>query len=122
MLTAAFTMLAVAVVAGSLLAVLHVREGAGLPAWPLAALHGSLALAGLGLLALALRGPARGADQGTAGFGVAAAAALALAALVGAALLAARLRKRRVAGTLIAVHATIAVTGFVVLAAYFFAG
>lgn len=122
MLTAAFTMLAVAVAAGSLLAVLHIREGAGLPAWPLAALHGLVALGGLGLLALALRGPARGADQGTAGFGVAAAAALALAALVGAALLAARLRKRRVAGTLIAVHSMIAVTGFVVLAAYFFAG
>jgi len=47
---------------------------------------------------------------------------LAVAALVGAALLAARLRRGRVPGALIAVHAMIAVSGFVVLAAYYFAG
>lgn len=66
MLTAAFITLTVAVLAGSLLAVLHLREGA--------------------------------------------------------ALLAARLRRGRVPGALIAVHAMIAVSGFVVLAAYYFAG
>lgn len=122
MLTAAFAVLAVAVALGSLLGVLHVREGASLPAWPLAALHGLFAIGGLALLVLALGGPARGAGQGTAGFGAAAAAILALAALVGAALMAARLRKGRVAQGLIGLHAMIAVTGFVVLAAYFFAG
>ena len=122
MLTAAFAVLAVAVALGTLLAVLHMREGARPPAWPLGALHGLIALGGLGLLLLSLRGPARGAGQGTDGFGAAAALTLALAALVGTALLAARLRKRRAAGTLIAVHAMLAVAGFVVLAANYFAG
>jgi hypothetical protein len=122
MLTAAFAILAIAVALGLPLGALHLREGAGLPAWPLAALHALFALGGLALLALALRGPAHGTDQGTAGFGTAAAALLAVAALAGAALLAARLRKGRVAQGLIGLHAMIAVTGFVVLAAYFFAG
>jgi len=121
-LTAAFITLTVAVLAGSLLAVLHLREGAALPAWPPAAVHGLLGIGGLVLLALALRGPARGASQGTAAFGAAAAAILALAVLVGAALLSARLRRGQVPGALIAVHAMIAVSGFVVLAAYYFAG
>ncbi len=122
MLTAAFAVLAIAVALGSLLGVLHLREGAGLPPWPLAALHGLFAIGGLTLLALALRGPARGASQGTAGFGAAAAAILVVAALVGATLLVARLRKGRAAQGLIGLHAMIAITGFVVLAAYFFAG
>jgi len=122
MLTAAFALLAFAVALGVLLGVLHMREAAGLPAWPLAALHGFFAIGGLALLVLALRGPARGTSQGTAGFGIAAAALLTAAALVGAALLAGRLRKGRVTHGLIALHAMIAVTGFIVLAAYFSAG
>lgn len=122
MLTSAIILITIAVLAGSLVAVLHMREGAPMPAWPLGVMHGLIGLGGLALLGLTLRGPARGAGQGTQGFGLAAAAVLAVAALVGLALLAARLRKRRVNRGLIAVHATIAVTGFVVLAAYFFAG
>jgi hypothetical protein len=122
MLTAAFILITVAVLAGSLLAVLHMREGATLPAWPLPALHGITALGGLALLALALRGPARGTAQGTAAFGPGAAAILALAALFGIMLLSARLRRGKLSAALIAVHATIAVSGFVGLAAYYFAG
>jgi hypothetical protein len=122
MLSAAFITLTIAVLAGSLLAVLHLREGAGLPAWPLPALHGLIALGGLVILSLALRGPARGLQQGTAAFGAGSAAILALAALVGIALLVARLRRGKVSSALIAVHATLAVSGFVVLAAYYFAG
>jgi hypothetical protein len=122
MLSAAFILLTLAALVGSLLAVLHMRESARLPAWPLPALHGLTALGGLALLALALRGPARGAGQGTAAFGPGAAALLALAALIGLALLSARLRRGQVPGALIAVHGMIAVSGFVVLAAYYFAG
>ncbi len=122
MLSAAFILITVAVLAGSLLAVLHMRENARLPAWPFPALHGLAALGGLALLALALSGPARGLEQGAAAFGAGAAAILALAALVGATLLSARLRRGQVPGGLIAVHAMIAVSGFVVLAAYYFAG
>jgi len=73
-------------------------------------------------LALALRGPVRGLDQGTASFGMISAWLLAAAGLLGLSLLTARLRRRRLSGTLIAVHATLAISGFVVLAAYFFAG
>ena len=47
---------------------------------------------------------------------------IALAALVGAGLLAARVLKRRIAGIMIGIHATLAVSGFVILAAYVFAG
>ncbi len=121
MLTIAFTLLALAVALGTLLAVLDMPTGAATRQWPLAALHGIAALGGLGCLALALRGPVRGADQGTASFGTISAWLLAAAAVLGLGLLAARLRKRRLSGFQIGIHATLAVSGFVVLAAYFFA-
>jgi hypothetical protein len=60
MLTAAFVILSISVLLGSPLAVLHLRtDGAVAPPWRFAALHGLVALAGLGCLALALRGPPR---------------------------------------------------------------
>jgi hypothetical protein len=119
MLHAAFYLLAAAVVFGALLAVLHfVKAGTGLPPWPLAALHALLALGGFGLLLLALQGPPRGAGQGTASFGLIAAALFAMAALLGGGLLAARLRRRPPGTTLIGIHATLAVAGFVILTAY----
>lgn len=122
MLYTAFTFLGIAVLLGNVLAVLHLREGATPPPWPLGALHGLIALAGLGLLGLALRGPPRGLDQGTGSFGAIAATLIALAALVGLAQLAGRLRKRRLSGMLIGIHATLAVGGFVILLAYVLVG
>jgi hypothetical protein len=123
MLIAAFVILGVVVLLGSVLAVLHLRmKGAATPPWPLAALHGLLAIGGLCCLALALRGPPRGLDQGTASFGIIAIALITLAALVGAGLLAAHVLKGRIAGIMIGIHATLAVSGFVILAAYVFAG
>jgi hypothetical protein len=119
MLIAAFVILGIAVLLGAGLAVLHLRtDGAARPRWKLAALHGCFAVAGLGGLALALRGPPRGLDQGEGSFGMIAAALIALAALLGSAFLVARLRKRRIAGILIGIHAMFAVSGFVILAAY----
>jgi hypothetical protein len=47
---------------------------------------------------------------------------IAFAALAGGGILVQRLRKRRLRGGLIGVHATLAVSGFVVLAAYIFVG
>ncbi len=121
MLNAAFYILAIAVVLGALLAVLHfAKAGTALPPWPLAALHAFLALGGFGLLLLALQGPPRGADQGTASFGAIAAALFVVAALFGGGLLAGRLRRRPPGTTLIGIHAMLAVTGFVVLLAYVF--
>ena len=122
MLIGAFGILAAAVALGTALAVLYLRgEDAAAPPWLLTVLHGLFGLGGLGCLLLALRGPPRGLDQGTASFGVIAAALLAAAALAGlTALIRQRGRGRR-AGTLIGLHATLAVSGFVILAAYLLA-
>ena len=117
MLIAAFIVLALAVLLGTVLAVLHLRGGAAAP-WPIGALHGLLGVSGLIVLILALRGPPRGLDQGVASFGAIGAALIALAALAGGGILVTHLRKGRRAGGLIGVHATLAVSGFVVLAAY----
>jgi hypothetical protein len=131
MLIAAFIILGLAALLGAALAVLHLRMGrAGTssrrppqpPPWPLAALHGLVAIGGLLCLAVALRGPPRGLDQGTTSFGIISAALFALAALLGARFLAARVFKKRIGGGLIGIHAMLAVSGFVILAAYVFAG
>jgi hypothetical protein len=118
MLNVAFIALAIAVLLGSVLAVLHLREGAAPPSWPFGALHGLAAVTGLGILALALRGPPRGVAQGVGSFGTMAAVLLGLAALIGLTQLAARLRQRRLPGALIGAHATLAISGFVILLVY----
>jgi len=123
MLTAAFLILAIAVLIGTVLAILHARgETAQAVPWALGALHGLIGIGGLGLLLLALRGPPRGLDQGTASFGMIGAVLIALAATVGLAIFRAfRMKRGHRAGTLIGIHATVAVSGFVILAAYVFA-
>lgn len=122
MLTAAFIILALAVLLGSALAVLHLRaESAAAPPLSLGALHGLLAIGGFACLLVGLRGPVRGLETGTASFGAIAAALIAVAALLGIGLFGAHLRKRRLSGGLIGIHATLAVAGFVILAAYLFA-
>jgi hypothetical protein len=127
MLIAAFIILGLAALLGSALAILHLRAPAGAAAswpvpWPVAALHGLLGVGGLACLLFALRGPPRGLAQGTASFDAIAATLFALAALAGGGIFAAHLRKRRPAGALIGLHATLAVSGFVILAAYLLAG
>ncbi len=122
MLTAAFAVLAAAVLFGAALAIWFLRGGtANEPTWQVAALHGIIGIAGLCCLVLALRGPPRGLDQGTASFGAIAATLLALAALAGLGILLLRRGKGHRAGTLIGLHATLAIGGFVVLAAYLMA-
>jgi hypothetical protein len=121
MLIAAFTALSVAVALGTALAIVYLRrDDAAAPPWPLGALHGLLGVGGLCCLALALRGPPRGVVQGMGSFGAISTALISLAALVGFAVLN-HLLKRRRAGTLIGLHATLAVSGFVILAAYLLA-
>jgi hypothetical protein len=120
---AAFIIVAVAVLLGSALGVMHLHsEGHTAPPRLLAALHGIFGIGGFGCLALALRGPARGLDQAIGAFGAIAAALIALTALLGVSFIATRLRERRPTGLLIGIHATLAVSGFVILAAYVFAG
>ncbi len=123
MLGTAFVILSVVVLLGSVLAHLHSQTGNRTEwHWPLATLHGLFAITGLGCLVLALVRSPRGLDQGNASFGIGAAALLALAALVGLTFLATQVLKGRHAGILIGIHATLAVSGFVVLAAYVFVG
>lgn len=118
MLIAAFAALAVAVALGTALAMVYLRgeDAAALP-WPLGAIHGLLGIGGLCCLALALRGPPRGVTLGVGSFGAISATLITLAALAGFAVLY-RLLKRKRPGSLIGLHATLAVSGFVILAAY----
>jgi hypothetical protein len=120
MLSAAFIIIAGAALLGTLLAVQHMRAAAA--PWQIAILHGLLGIGGLICLAWALRGPPRGLEQGTSSFGLISAMLIALAALIGGGIAVWRLRGRRLSGTLIGVHATLAIGGFVILAAYIFAG
>ena len=86
---------------------------------PLGAVHGSAGLIGLGVLIAAL-GPGvhRGAASGTASFGLIAAVLLAIALLAGGFIATQRMRRHAVPVLAIAVHVTIAITGFVILLAY----
>ena len=123
MLLSSFLLLLIATALGTALAALHLRTGISKPPRrPLGALHGLLGVVGLGALLLALRGPPRGAAMGVGGFGRIAAALLAAAVLAGLAVLIARWRYRRVPGLVIGIHATIAVSGVVILAAYTLVG
>jgi hypothetical protein len=123
MLIIAFYSLACAALLGSALGILHMRSasGAAIP-WPLAALHALLGLGGLGGLILALRGPPRGLAEGTAMFGTISAVLIIAAALLGCGIFLIHCLKARRAGTLMGLHATIAICGIAVLAAYLFAG
>jgi hypothetical protein len=122
MLVSAFIVLGIAGLIDSLLAILHLRTDEGAtPPWWLSVLHGLLAIFGLCCLALALRGPTRGLDHGTASFGMVATVLIVLAALAGVGLFVARAFKKRITGVMIGVHATLAVSGFVVLLAYILA-
>ncbi len=123
MLVAAFTILSVVVLLGSVLAHLHSQTGNRTEwHWPLATLHGLFAILGLMCLVLALARSPRGLDQGNGSFGIGAAALIVLAALVGLSFLVTPVLKGRYAGILIGIHATLAFSGFVVLAAYVFVG
>ncbi|HWE79158.1 MAG TPA: hypothetical protein VG270_11630 [Pseudolabrys sp.] len=116
---AALILLLIAVLFGSWLAVLHFagRSSERTP-WPLAMMHAVLALTGLVLLAVTLRGPARGADQGMAAFGFIAVGLLVVAAIVGAQIFVRFRLRRKGASTLVGIHAALAVSGLVILAAY----
>jgi hypothetical protein len=121
MLISAFIALAVAVTLGTVLAVRYLRATTPAAPWPLAALHGLVGIGGLCCLVPALRGPPRGVELGVSSFGAISAALLGLAALAGLSILFVHVVKRRRAATLIGVHATLAVSGFVILAAYLLA-
>jgi len=118
--TTALVLLAGAVVLGSALAALAMRERpGGARRFPLAALaHGSLGVAGFGLLLIALQGPVRGLRTGTASFGIVAAVLFGIAILLG---LVIRYWFRRgwgMQGAVISAHAGAAIAGFTILMAW----
>jgi hypothetical protein len=122
MLPFAVSILGATVLLGAALAVGSLRRPVKNPPCVLAMLHGLAALAGYGALLLALQGPARGATTGTQSFGIAAAMLLLLAALIGIASFALHWRRQRLPGFWVGTHASIAITGYVILAVYLFAG
>ncbi len=118
MLIGAFAVLVIAAVLGGVLAVPHLRGGTAAPGWGGGVLHGATGCNGFVALLVALAGPPRGEAMGVGGFGRVAAVLLALALLAGLGIVLARLRRRRVPGLLIGIHAMVAVSGVVILAAY----
>lgn len=84
----------------------------------MAALHSLLGAAGLAMLVPVLQGPPRGAAMGVGSFGATAAVLLAAALLAGLGVWLARRRRPGLVAFAVGVHATLAVSGFVLLAAY----
>jgi hypothetical protein len=118
MLLVAFTLLLIAAALGSVLAMLGFRPEVPPPAQVYGVLHGCLGAGGFAALVMALRGPPRGVAMGVGSFGAIAAVLLGVALLAGLIMLAIRLRARQVSGLIIGIHATIAISGIVILAAY----
>jgi hypothetical protein len=116
LISTAVWLLTLAVAAGSVIAIWHLRvnESGG---WrpPLAAgiAHGIIGTIGLGALLLTLRGPPRGVANGVGSFGNIAALAFAGALISGIGLL--LLRRQPL---VMAIHAAIAITGYMVVLAW----
>jgi hypothetical protein len=121
-LTLAVLAFTIVVLLGGTLAIQIVRHPAAPPPRILAWLHGIAALLSYGVLLVALMGPPRGAATGTQSFGLIAALLFLLAAVIGIAGLALHLRRRRMPGIAIGIHASVAIFGYVLLAVYLLAG
>jgi hypothetical protein len=118
LLTSFFVLLAAAML-GIVLGAVHLGAGRAVSIpWPAWGLHGVLGVAGFAALVLGLRGPPRGVAMGVSGFGRFAAVALVAALLLGAVILSGRLRRRPISVLTLGLHATLAIGGVVVLAAY----
>jgi hypothetical protein len=108
--------LTLAVAAGTALGLWHLRAAGGLsrlPPLPIGIAHGLVGTIGLATLLLALRGPARGIDTGVGSFGTIAAILIAGALLTVICVL--LLHRKAIA---MAIHAGIAITGYVLLLAW----
>ncbi len=117
MLVASMVLIGFAALAGVALVVRLSLARPGMARWP-AATHGSLGAAGFVALLAGLDGPPRGVRMGAGSFGLIAAGFLALALLVALTIVAAQLRRRPAPAVVIAIHATFAIGGLVMLAAY----
>lgn len=108
--------LAAAAAIGAVLAIpfLRGKEARRLP-WLAALVHGGIGVTGLAVLSAALWQGLPASGMGTGGFGPAAACFLAVALVLGLAIALASWRRRRPAGTLVAIHAGVAIAGVVLL-------
>ena len=115
MVSLAVWVLTFGVAAGLILALWHLRDTGATAGPPLAAgiAHGVVGAVGLAVLLLALRGPPRGIDTGVGSFGTTAAALFVGALLTGIAML---LMRRK--AVVMAIHAGMAITGYVLLLAW----
>jgi hypothetical protein len=109
--------LTVAVTLGAALAGLYLHGPSGRKPI-LAVLHGLVAAAGVGLLLIALRGPRRGDAMGVGSFGIVAAVLFGIALVLGPFISVLYRRSPAAAGAVIATHASLAITGFVVFLAW----
>ena len=118
MTLAAAIILATALGGLSLYALYAVIRPHGRVWWP-GALHGVAGIAGLALLVRALGvEPPRGLSSGAGSFGTIAAVLIGAGLLLGLAAFAARWRRRPAGMLLLGSHATLAVAGLTMLAAY----
>jgi hypothetical protein len=117
LLTAAVTLLTIAVVVGASLALWHLRatDEASRPPAFVGVVHGCFGAAGLAVLLLVLQGPPRGVSAGAGAFGPTAALLFATALLFGMVIW---LRRRTTPAVLMAIHSGIAITGYVLLLAW----
>lgn len=116
MLSIAVWILTLAAGAGTLLAVWHLRAadgGSSRPPVAIGVVHGVVGVAGLVVLLLVLRGAPRGVAAGVGSFGTISAALFTAALLTGVVVLLSR-RKALV----MAIHAGIAITAYVLLLAW----
>ena len=116
MVFAAVWVLTLAVAVGTGLGLWHLR-GISRPPFAAGIAHGVIGTVGLGVLLLALRGPPRGVANGVGSFGTIAALLFAAALVAGLVLLV--LRRRSV---VMAIHAGIAITAYMLLLAWYSLG
>ena len=118
MIFAAYVIAATALTGISLYALYPLIKPSGRVWWP-GALHGLAGLLGFALLLAALRSePVLGQSTGASSFGPSAAVLIGAGALLGLAAFTARWRGRAPGGLVLGIHATLAVAGLTMLAAY----
>ncbi len=118
MLRLSLILLGIAMLFGFGLAALHLRESAKAPPLLARVAHGVLGAAGLVALLLTLGQPAQGVNEGVGTFRLDAVVLLGAALLLGLGILVTFRVAPKSAGAVIALHATIAMFGLAILAAY----
>jgi hypothetical protein len=118
MLQISLILLGIAMLFGFLLAALHLRGLDTAPPFLARLAHGVLGAAGLVALLLTMNRPAQGLNEGVGTFRLDAAVLLGAALLLGLGILLTFRIAPKSAGAVIALHATIAMFGLAILAAY----